>query len=86
MLYDDLTVAVGASLTLSPGLVVKPRYDYTDLFISGNLVMNGTSDHKVYITSIKDDSIGGLTNNNADTPAASNWGKINFLAGSSGNI
>ena len=86
VLYDDLTVSVGASLTLGLGVVVKPRTTGTELFVDGSLTTQGTAENRVYITSIKDDTIGGLTNNNTDQPASGNWGKVHFRPGSSGEL
>ena len=67
-------------------MVVKPRTTGTELFVDGSLTTQGTAENRVYITSIKDDTIGGLTNNNTDQPASGNWGKVHFRPGSSGEL
>jgi len=71
-LYNDVVVHGGATLTLLPGVVVKGRYhddsyyDSNDMAseigVSGTLIAEGTEDHPVVFTSIKDDWRGGDTN------------------------
>jgi len=57
---NGFTVNVGATLTIDAGTVVKFDY-YQSLNVSGDLIVNGTSDEKVYFTSLYDDSVGGDT-------------------------
>ena len=86
VLLDDVTVTSGYTLTLGPGVVVKPAGYYVDLLVDGTLLINGTSTNQVYFTSINDDSVGGQTNNNANPPAAGNWGRVYFRGGSAGSL
>jgi parallel beta-helix repeat protein len=66
--------------------VIKPRTSGTELFVDGTLIANGTADNRIYVTSLKDDSIGGQTNNNANAPAPRNWGQLYFRENSSGSL
>ena len=55
------TIASGATLTVAAGSVVK--FDAGAGFeVSGRLTSSGTAASPVYLTSIKDDSVGGDTN------------------------
>jgi len=86
---DYPTVASGTSLTLDPGVIVKPHSDlYTILLIEGELIAQGAIDAPIIFTSIKDDDCGGDTNgDNANTtPVAGDWKNIKFEAGSSGEF
>jgi hypothetical protein len=86
ILVNDLTVISGITLDLGPGIVIKPYSSGTDLFVDGTLNANGTTNNRVYVTSIKDDSVGGQTNNNANPPAPGNWASVHFRNGSSGTL
>jgi len=78
------------NLNIEPGSVVKFGVTTeawqipSKLSISGRLDMNGTTNDKIYLTSVNDDSVGGDTNNNgnATSPAAGNWGSVEL----NGNI
>jgi hypothetical protein len=86
VLLDDVTVTSGFSLTLGTGVVVKPAASWVELYVDGSLNANGSAGAPVYFTSIKDDSVGGQTNNNADQPAIGDWSRIYFRSGSSGTL
>jgi len=91
---DYLTVASGTTLTLEPGIVIKPATTYTALLIEGNLIAQGLSDSPIIFTSLKDDEYGGDTNNDgtvgidtgAEEPKAGDWKNIQFAAGSAGSL
>jgi len=88
-LGDYPTVASGTTLTLEPGVVIKPSHKYyTVLLIEGNLLAQGATTTPIVFTSFKDDIYGGDTNNDNDKtmPAAGDWKNIKFVAGSSGNL
>ncbi len=93
VLLSSLTIASGGSLTISPGVVIKPIAAYSFIVNSGgNLTMNGTSapGDSITITSISDDNYGSPndTNNNGSitAPARGDWGQITFDQGASGSI
>ena len=72
----DLTIAAGGSLTIQPGAVVK--FDALKGIVvqsGGSLVARGTVAQPIFITTIKDDSVGGDTNGdgNSTSPAAGDW-------------
>jgi hypothetical protein len=86
----SLTVPSGKTLTMNPGTVVK--FDGTtsaQLVVDGTLNVKGTtSTHMIYFTSIKDDSIGGDTNNDgtSTSPAGGDWADIQLDSGSSSTL
>jgi len=83
----SLTVDIGASLALEPGVVYK-FLDNCELVVLGTLEAKGTADEKAYFTSISDDSIAGDSNADADftKPAPNQWRGIRFNKGSNGVI
>lgn len=67
-------------LTIEPGTIVKFNQG-RGIFVQGRLkVGSATSTEKVYFTSIKDDTVGGDTNNDATstTPRAGDWSSFSF--------
>jgi len=78
-LSGDVTVPEGLTLTIGPGQIIKPNLGI-DLYINGNLDVNGSISSPVYFVAISDDSRGGDTNNDADlsTPDIGAWNKINI--------
>lgn len=76
-----------SSLTIEPGTIIKFNSGY-GILVRGRLdVGSASSTEKVYFTSIKDDAVGGDTNNDATStlPRAGNWGGFNF-AGPDGTV
>ncbi len=80
-----LSVNPGATLTLLEGVLVKLSENYSsNLTIFGTLNIQGTESNPVVITSLKDDTYGGDTNNDgaSTSPAPGDWGEI-WLYGTS---
>ena len=63
-------IYISATLTIEPGVVVKLN-PQTKITVSGKLNANGTEAEKIHFTSIKDDSVGGDTNNDGNTTTPS---------------
>jgi hypothetical protein len=91
VLLGSLTINPGASLSIDPGVVIKPSGSYF-ITVSGTLNMNGTAatGDTITITSIHDDNFGlpGDTDNNGSisAPARGDWNRIVYLPGSTGSI
>jgi hypothetical protein len=91
VLFGGLTINAGASLTVEPGVVIKPVASY-NVQVFGNLTMNGTAavGDTITLTSIHDDNFGlpGDTNNNGSitAPAPGNWGYVYFNQGATGSV
>lgn len=89
-IVQNFTVPSGRTLILKEGVVVKffQPSSFDKFEIAGALNIQGATTDKVYFTSIKDDSIGGDTNNDGSTtvPAPANWNMVVFSSGSLGNI
>jgi hypothetical protein len=86
VVFGGVTVANGATLTLSEGAVVKCN-SAGELVVKGTLDINGTSwgeNAFVVLSSLKDDSYGGNTDGVVDSPAAGDWRGIH-LDGSGDN-
>ena len=77
-ILDNVSVGVGATLTVNPGVVVKFE-DARALVVQGALRVLGTVGSPVYFTSKRDDTVKGDTNNDgATTPQPGNWSRIEF--------
>lgn len=90
ILLGGITIANSATLTVQPGVVIKPKN--VSILVDGTLIMNGTADpdSAIVMTSFKDDNVGnpGDTNNDGSItfPVKGDWGNIEFRSGSSGSI
>jgi parallel beta-helix repeat protein len=79
VLQGDVTVEVGATLTIQPGVVVK-AYPACSLYVKGALIAQGIADGPVVFTSLNDDSDDHDTNGDGggSVPAWGDWGGISF--------
>jgi RHS repeat-associated protein len=80
----DVIVPSGVTLTIEPGTVIK--FDAGKGIIvqaGGKLIADGTVAQPIWFTSVKDDSVGGDTNNDGSvtTPVAGDWHGLSFGGG-----
>jgi parallel beta-helix repeat protein len=83
----DVVVPLGATWTLSPGVIIKFTNGGHELTVNGTLLVNGTSGNPVILTDDSDDTAGGDTNGNGPSsgaPAA--WRGVVFNASSTGCV
>jgi len=87
---NSVTVDEGVTLTIDPGVLIKSNAPWINIFIHGTLRAEGSAANPIVFTSIKDDdpAHGGDTNGDgaSSTPAAGDWGDINFSATGSGSL
>lgn len=84
-IIETVTINTGGLLTLDPGVVVKMRryYWFSDAWImvnQGGVNSHGRANLPIYITSWKDDSVGGDTNNdgNGSVPENTDFNYLHF--------
>jgi RHS repeat-associated protein len=92
VLQAGVQVASGATLTLSPGLVLKAGFPGQNLpgnlSVLGAINAQGTAQNPITITSIYDDSIDGDTDGGGSSPqpAARDWGYVYVDPSSSSSV
>ncbi|MFN8496433.1 MAG: hypothetical protein U0641_01140 [Anaerolineae bacterium] len=84
----NLQVKAGASLTVQPTTVVKFANSGSTIEVIGTLTAQASSGNEITFTSLKDDSVGGDTNNDGTTSTAAkgDWGAIVVRASGSLNF
>ncbi len=85
VMLAQITVPLGFTLTIDPGIVIKsPSYMYR-IIIKGKLVCDGTVSQGITFTSVKDDNFGNPNDTNKDgtntTPVINDMGAIIFEDG-----
>ena len=88
VVQGDVTVAEGATLSIEPGTIVKFEND-TSILVNGRLLVQGTADNKIVLTSYHDDEYDGDTNGdgNATLPGGINsWDGIELASSSTNSI
>ncbi len=81
IISGGLSISSSATLTLQQGIIIKAATgNYSGFFVHGGLIAIGTSGERIYFTSIKDDAVGGDTNNdgNASIPWNNDWSGLIF--------
>jgi pimeloyl-ACP methyl ester carboxylesterase len=87
VVWGDVSISSGVTLTIEPGAVIKFNSG-AYLAIHGTLNAIGTENSQIYFTSIKDDSVGGDTNEDGSEtlPSPYNWSQISIADGANANF
>ncbi len=84
---NNLKIAPTGELDIEAGVILKFTNN-SSMIVDGSLDALGTKEESIYFTSIKDDEVGGDTNNDgsASVPASGSWRQIQFNNGSQANL
>ena len=74
----DVTIPSNATISVNPGVIFKFASSANRLTVNGVLDVNGVATNAVYFTSLKNDGVGGDTNNDggASSAQAGDWKDI----------
>jgi len=86
-MFGDVTVPVGATLTIAAGQIIKSNLNENMIIVNGALIAAGTALNPIIYTGERDDTAGGdTTNNGAGTAFAGDAGGFRFNPGSTGTL
>jgi hypothetical protein len=89
-ILGQIHLATNTTLTISPGVVIL--FDYgSEIDVEGKIVADGTSDNKIYFTSIADSTLNGQSTEGVDTdliipPSMGDYNGFVFLSDSVGDF
>ncbi len=86
VMLDGITIPLGRTLTIQPGIVIKSASQSYRFIVQGKLIADATLAEKITLTSTQDDNFGNPLDTNKDgtitTPALGDMGAIIFANGS----
>ncbi len=90
VIFGNITVPLGFTLTIDPEVVIKWTNYTHGINVEGDLDAQGTAVDQIVMTSVKDDNFGNPADTNNDgsitAPAAGDWRGIYFQSGATGTL